>query len=381
MLRINLLPPYVAQRRVNNRLIALFTTIFLLTIVAFLAVEFIILVPKSQNEKQLAEAAVAAHTLITNEQTQATNILSAIGPITDKLTFFQNVQTYNHAYIDLYRTVAKYTSPKVLYTSMAVSGSTLTINAYTPSIDELGRYLQVMYREPDISAVSISSVPTPDQAALTVYEYKGTVIGVTGGPGSSSTSGSSPRGGGMQSGTMSSMRPMGGGQGGSTTASIPGVPAGVSVNLPPGVTIPGQASTGLGGNGQMGQYGGSNLGGQYGQMGQYGQQSMSGLPSLTPSMRSSGMGQQGMGGSNNIADAYSAIMALPDFNPKYWKVKIIKTDGFVFTATCTLKKPLSPPSPPGGGGAPASTNGMGGGVPGTMGGMRPMQMPTRPTGG
>jgi hypothetical protein len=86
---------------------------------------------------------------------------------------------------------------------------------------------------------------------------------------------------------------------------------------------------------------------------------------------SSGMGRMGgMGGSGSMSgqggqssgatSAYLAMLIIPDFNWKYWKVIVKRTDGFSFVATCTLKQAFSPPTPPGGGSLPGgTTNGTG----------------------
>jgi len=335
MLRINLLPSYVALRRKNKKFIAGWIVGFAAVVTAMLLFEFLYLQPKLNNETQLAEAADQAHTYITNEQALAASTLSAVAPIQAKIDFFNAVQAYNLDYLKLYMTVARFTSPKILYTGMTVSGSTLTINAYTPSIADLGRYLQVMYHEPDISSVSISSIPTPDQAAEKVYTYKGAVIGMTGG--STATSGGVSQG----STGFGANR-----NGGSTSVSIPGVPPGVTVTLPPGVTLPGQTTT----NGP-----GAQIGNQTGS-----------LPALSPAgFRPGGVGNQQPGGFQNgtstVDDPYTTILSDPNFDPRYFKITTLKTDGFQFVATCTLKTTFTLPTPPGTPGSTTLTTAGGGG--------------------
>ncbi len=69
------------------------------------------------------------------------------------------------AYPQLYQRVVSYTSSRVLYNAMSVSGATLTISGYTHSLGDLGRYLQMMYTEPDASAISLTTgIPGPDFA-------------------------------------------------------------------------------------------------------------------------------------------------------------------------------------------------------------------------
>jgi hypothetical protein len=293
MLRINLLPSYVAQRRQNKKFIAGWTTIFIVAVALALAFQYAYLVPKDAQETSLANIALAATGVITADQTEASTIKSGVAPIQGKLDFYNKVHQYNLLYPQLYLNIARYSSPKILYYKMSVMGTTLTIDAYTPSIEALGRYLQWMYTEPDITSVNISAIPTPEQAAEKIYLYKGTVIGMSGGAATT--------------------------QGGRSSSSIPGIPPGVNVTLPAG-------SPGSQRNGPGGPPGGFNPPGT--------------LPGLVPSAQ--GPGQFGGGQTTPFA----LLLADPDFNPKYYKVVVRKTDGFTFVATCTLKKAFAPPAPP-----------------------------------
>ena len=50
-----------------------------------------------------------------------------------------------------------------MYNSETISGTTLTLSGYTPSFTALGRYLQEMYLEPDITGCTLTST-IPDSA-------------------------------------------------------------------------------------------------------------------------------------------------------------------------------------------------------------------------
>jgi len=304
MLRINLLPAYVGQKRLNKKMTAAFTAAFIIVVGGLLGWEFLILRPADANETTMANDAVAAKAYLDSETALAASTLAAAAPVQANIQFYHDVQTYNASYPDLYEEVARFTSPKILYTSMAVDGQTLTIDAYTPSIEELGRYLQVMYHEPDITSVSVASIPTPDQAAEKIYMYKGRVIGVSGGT--------------VTSGTQ--------------TTTIPGVPAGVAVTLPAGVKLPG---------------------------GPVSNQTVPGaLPPLVPGGPNNVQAAPG-----TPADVYSLIESDPDFNPKLFKIVVRRTDGFTFVATCALKKSFAPPAVPSGAAAAPAAGGPAAGGP------------------
>ena len=71
MLRINLLPSYVALRRANKRCTAGMIVLFLVCLAGVLAVQFLYFVPKAGNETAMATAAQAAYTEITSLGSQA----------------------------------------------------------------------------------------------------------------------------------------------------------------------------------------------------------------------------------------------------------------------------------------------------------------------
>jgi hypothetical protein len=122
-----------------------------------------------------ADAAQADKDKVDGINAQAAAATASIAPIQAKVDFYDAAQKYNVAYLQLYHNIFLYTSPEVLYNSLTVSGTTMTISGYTPSFSSLGRYLLEMYKEPDITNLSLaSSVPnngtanpnTPQQIAL-----------------------------------------------------------------------------------------------------------------------------------------------------------------------------------------------------------------------
>ncbi|MDR3710019.1 MAG: hypothetical protein P4L33_17125 [Capsulimonadaceae bacterium] len=173
MLRINLLPSYVAQRRLTKQLTAIFVLSFgcIVTLMAGYAAT---LQPRLQKVTDEANAAVAAKAKIDSLTQQATTVSGQLPAIQTKVTFVKDLQEYNLAYAKLYTNVARYTSPKILYKSLKASGTTLTMDAYAPSLPDLTRYMQIMYNEPDIKALSISAIPayrsayTPDSDPITL---------------------------------------------------------------------------------------------------------------------------------------------------------------------------------------------------------------------
>lgn len=173
MLRINLLPAYVAQRRLVARLRVLAVVVLIVIIVGGMSY-YLSLLPQVANMTQQAQTAQNDKAQIDALNSKAADTLAKVGPILAKVKFYNDVQKYNPETAQLYARVARWTSPAVYLDSMAVQGDTLAISGFTNSIADLGRYLQYMYTEPDISSVTLtSSIPSYSQAVEPVILYKG----------------------------------------------------------------------------------------------------------------------------------------------------------------------------------------------------------------
>jgi hypothetical protein len=110
-------------------------------------------------EKAKAAEAAQDKVIIDGLTQQATSITGQIAPIQSKLKFVQDIETYNHAYPQLFETVAAYTTPNVIYNSLQLAGTTLTLQAYCPNLQALGFYLRALVKCPIITGVNFSGVP------------------------------------------------------------------------------------------------------------------------------------------------------------------------------------------------------------------------------
>lgn len=158
MLRINLLPAYVAQRRLRRTLVLAFTLAFALVIVAMVG-WFAALQKPLADVTEKANEAQSAKQQIDNLTSQAQTISGQIPAFKTNVDFVNSVRDYNLKYAQLYTNISRYTSPRILYSNLSVNQTTLTIDAYAPSLPELARYMQYMYNEPDISGLSVSAIP------------------------------------------------------------------------------------------------------------------------------------------------------------------------------------------------------------------------------
>ena len=365
MLRINLLPSYVSQRRLTKRLVVAFAALFILCVLAPLAI-YASMVHHLNDVSAQADSAEAGKKITDARKAQAAAAIASIKPIQDKLDFVTAVHAYNRQQVALYNTLAD-TSPKssLIYTDASYSASTMSIKAYSPSVGVVGRYLQAMYQEPDFQTVTVDKVPGYPDNVRHLYYLNGKMVfadgatGSTGGGGQQGSQSSSqgrgqggfpgggPGGGGSPSGGY------GGGQSGSSIA-----PAGYTLanlgpngptNLPAGVgPPPAELTGGATASAQGGGQGGAGQGSGAGQAGGY-----------SPAFLA-------------IADRNLSPFILPEAREAIHRqflrrvVMVSAPKGFDINVTATLKQPLTAPTLPGS--APAAGAGRGAGFGGPMGG-------------
>ena len=365
MLRINLLPSYVSQRRLTKRLVVAFAALFILCVLAPLAI-YASMVHHLNDVSEQADSAEAGKKITDARKAQAAAAIASIKPIQDKLDFVTAVHAYNRQQVALYNTLAD-TSPKssLIYTDASYSASTMSIKAYSPSVGVVGRYLQAMYQEPDFQTVTVDKVPGYPDNVRHLYYLNGKMVfadgatGSTGGGGQQGSQssnqgrgqggfpGGGPGGGGSPSGGY------GGGQSGSSTG-----PAGYTLanlgpngptNLPAGVgPPPAELTGGATASAQGGGQGGVGQGSGAGQAGGY-----------SPAFLA-------------IADRNLSPFILPEAREAIHRqflrrvVMVSAPKGFDINVTATLKQPLTAPTLPGT--APAAGAGRGAGFGGPMGG-------------
>jgi len=384
MLRINLLPTYVNQRRQVRLMSVLFVVLFAVLTAGSLALYF----AKHSIQRDLEAKATDAETK--QKATQglralATSTLAQVAPIQANLDFVKAVHDYARQWASLYATLAQYTDPRMIYTDAAVSGTTMAIKAYTPSISEVGRYMQAIYKEPDFTSVGIDKLPGyPDNVISQVY-LDGRLIGIIdqtgngqGGSGGSSsygggggqTSSATSRYGTAQVGDSGQNGSSGGSSsyGGSSSSSSYGSSSGSSSGYPGSSS--GSSSGGFGSSSSA--YGSS--GGQGG-----GASPTAGLLASEANLPS------GAALDTSMVDAAIARQITP-FTPPDRQQTIVQDTvrsyarrirvvpapkGFGLNVTAVLKKALTPPALPGSPAAPTGLGGYPGGSPGGYPGSRP----------
>ena len=200
MLRINLLPKSIYERRNVRRMMFLFGFIFIALAAGMAAWIFKLSMTERDLTDLVAKTEAEAKLVIQLEADVAAE-QAKIPPVKAKTKYIADVLDYNEKLPALYEQVAKYTYNRIEYRSISASGQSMQISARARTIGDCGRYLLNMYRAGHIfTSVAISAIP-------------GWPTGSTGGGG-----GGGMMGGGLMGG-MPGMPGMGGGMPG-----MPGMP-------------------------------------------------------------------------------------------------------------------------------------------------------------
>lgn len=160
-MKLNLVPDYVRQRKVNKQIIAL---LVLLSIVVNAAMAFWMVSTQSKlRELQARKSELEAQAQqVDSLYNQANQLIDSAAIALGKAEWVKRVQQHNLKYPELYSEVSRYTSPRVRYAGMQLAqGNQLQLSGFTKGIRELGLYLQTMYNCPLFTAVSLTSAALP----------------------------------------------------------------------------------------------------------------------------------------------------------------------------------------------------------------------------
>ncbi|MBB6049515.1 hypothetical protein [Armatimonas rosea] len=115
---------------------------------------------KTYNDiKAQADQADLDATAVETTEQNTKNKLAEIAPLQAKVDFVKDIQFYNKFPGLVYRNVARYTYRGVEYNSMAVQGDSLSVNAFVPKLEDVGRFYLTLFGNPDIKALSIKGMP------------------------------------------------------------------------------------------------------------------------------------------------------------------------------------------------------------------------------
>jgi len=163
------MPAYIAEQRKTKAAVVGTAAGVVAVIGCLLGYQFGYLVPSVNTMIEEANAADNDAKAVEAIEAETTSTLSQIKPLQDKVNFVKSVQFHNVLVPQIYRNVAKYTYRKVEYSSMAVNGDSLSINAYVQNLSDVGKFYLTLFANPDIKSVSISALPGwPNATSQTV---------------------------------------------------------------------------------------------------------------------------------------------------------------------------------------------------------------------
>lgn len=160
MLRINLLPAYIAERKKTRNAIIGASALVLLVLGIGLYYNFGMLKPDIDKRVAEAEEQERQQKEVEAIGQQATTTAALIIPYQEKVEFVKAVQFANIVRQKIYRNAARYTYRTVEYDKMDVTGNTLSISGAVRSVADLGRMYITMFGNPDVTAVSIQGIPS-----------------------------------------------------------------------------------------------------------------------------------------------------------------------------------------------------------------------------
>jgi hypothetical protein len=187
-MKLNLVPDYVRQRKVNKQIIALLVVLFI--VVNALMVFWMVSAQGTLRELQARKSELEAQAQqVDSLYNQANALIDSAAIALGKAEWVKRVQQHNLKYPELYSEVSRYTSPRVRYAGMQVAqGNQLQLSGFTKGIRELGLFLQTMYNCPLFTAVSLTSAALPGypsgggQAGMTAPGFGGFGGGAPAGP-------------------------------------------------------------------------------------------------------------------------------------------------------------------------------------------------------
>jgi len=160
VLKINLLPAYIYERRKTRKAILGFSALFVAVVFAMVAWWVSLSNKQKELERQVADAEMRAQQVTAIEQ-QRDAERAKLPTIKAKVDFMDALMGYNLEAPKLLEEIAKYTYGRIRLTSIQINGGNqVTIQGHARTLGDCGRYLMNLYRAQHIfSSVVISGVP------------------------------------------------------------------------------------------------------------------------------------------------------------------------------------------------------------------------------
>src|SRR5688572_12142558 len=174
MLKINLLPPYINQRkqvRVAAVIVALLVAAEIGTLVVMrngpIAEKNRLTSEKSDKEGKLAQ--------LNQIGTRSSTVLAEEGTFKPTVDFFRSVEDFNRQHPNLYENTARYTFSEIMFLNLEAQQTQLQFNGYASNPTHVSRMLIGLTRSPDFQGLpQITGLPQYTEAEAAQREQANT---------------------------------------------------------------------------------------------------------------------------------------------------------------------------------------------------------------
>ena len=182
MLKINLLPAYIREKRVIRRM-AMGFGILIVVIIAGILVASLILSSRIARQDTAVADMEQRKAVVDQIQTMTAAEQGKLSTIQSKISFIEGLMAYNLRVPALLDELARYTYGRIVYKSVQITSDTLTIQAHAKNVGDCGRYLLNMYRASHkFSSVAIDKIPGWSEGGGTSSEASPSSPPMPGGP-------------------------------------------------------------------------------------------------------------------------------------------------------------------------------------------------------
>ncbi|MBO7394406.1 MAG: hypothetical protein J6U98_09465 [Abditibacteriota bacterium] len=160
MIKLNLLPKVVDEKKDIRNMIILFSVLLLAVLAGCFAYIHQLDVNIADMKAKEAEARMRKEN-VDRIKAEAESWEGKIPPVKAKVDFFDSVMAYTDAYPKLYEEIARWTYNRVQYNAISTPApDAVVMAAKAKNLDDVGRYLLNMYKATNLfTEVTISGVP------------------------------------------------------------------------------------------------------------------------------------------------------------------------------------------------------------------------------
>ncbi len=156
MLKIDLLPSYVRERRKVKPAIILVVVIILVEVALLLGASMKVKGAIAATQKELDEIEPVAKQ-VESLEAEAQSELATVKPAIDRVKYYEDMAKLGDQFVKLIDAVNEYIYEKVTVQNFQTDGSSVSFTAVTDSTESFGRFLLNFLRCPAVTNVSVST--------------------------------------------------------------------------------------------------------------------------------------------------------------------------------------------------------------------------------